>query len=88
MKYSKLEVSLGALILLLVVVAIFRVFVAVGFFDISNHNEYNAVFSNAKDINIGTDIRISGVKVGKVKDIKFDTENFTVNIKFSLLYQL
>lgn len=44
----------------------------------------NAKFNNADGINLGTDIKISGVKIGKVSSIKLDPETFNAIIKLDI----
>lgn len=51
---------------------------------ISNYTTLIAKFSNADGINIGTDIKISGIKVGKVSSITLDSENFDAIVKLDI----
>ena len=44
----------------------------------------NATFDNVDGIQIGSDVKISGIKVGEVTDIKINPKNFSASVKFSV----
>ena len=44
--------------------------IIMGGFGLGSQTEYKAVFSNASELTSGDDVRIAGVIVGKVKDVK------------------
>lgn len=46
--------------------------------------ELEARFNRADGLTIGSDVRISGIKVGSVTEQKLDTETFQAVIKFSV----
>jgi len=55
----------------LVSVLVTGVLVAImGHFGLGSQTEYKAIFSNASELTKGDDVRIAGVVVGKVKDVK------------------
>ena len=53
---------------------------------ISSDNGYKilAKFDNADGINIGSDIKISGVKVGTISEQNLDAESFQAVLKFNI----
>lgn len=51
----------------------------------SNHgNKYYAKFSRCEGINQGSEVRISGVKVGSVSQITLDAENYSAVVEMSV----
>ena len=53
---------------------------------VSTDENYNlaAEFRSVEGISIGTDVRLAGVKIGTVKDIKLDPDTYRVNAIFSV----
>ncbi|MEL6647777.1 MAG: MlaD family protein, partial [Pseudomonadota bacterium] len=51
-----------------------------------NASEYEltASFRSADGVNVGTDVRLAGVKVGRVTGLELDTESFRANASFSV----
>ena len=45
---------------------------------------YTASFRSAEGIGVGTDVRLAGVKVGAVLDMKLDPQTFRANTVFSI----
>lgn len=46
--------------------------------------DYTASFRSVEGISIGTDVRMSGVKVGSVSALDLNTENFRANARISV----
>lgn len=49
--------------------------IIMGGFGLGSQTEYKAVFSNASELTSGDDVRIAGVIVGQVKDVKIHNRN-------------
>jgi len=45
---------------------------------------YNAKFDRADGLVIGSEVRVSGVKVGSVTDLKIDPDTFLANVSFAV----
>jgi phospholipid/cholesterol/gamma-HCH transport system substrate-binding protein len=68
--------------------------VAIGFltFALANSNQsrasggydVTAIFSSSDGVAVGSDVRISGVKVGVVRDISLDPESFQARVTLSI----
>ena len=54
-----------------------------GEFRFAPRNSYNATFENASRLRSGNDIRVAGVPVGSIEDVKLNPDN-TVNVAFDL----
>lgn len=81
-----IKVSIFAVAMLLVSAGLVVVF---GEFKFASTNTYHATFSDAARLKGGNDVRIAGVPVGTVKDIKLNPDNtvdvaFTVNKKYQM----
>ncbi len=63
--------------------------VVFGEFRFASENSYHATFSQASRLKAGQDVRIAGVPVGTVNEVKLNPDN-TVDVKFDLnkRYQL
>ncbi len=47
-------------------------------------NDYFASFRSAQGVSVGTDVRLAGVKVGSVTDLKLDPETFRAIARFTI----
>lgn len=83
---TMLKVSIFTIAMLLVAAMLVVVF---GEFRFASENSYHATFSQASRLKAGQDVRIAGVPVGTVNDVKLNPDN-TVDVKFDLnkRYQL
>ncbi|MDE0779427.1 MAG: MlaD family protein [Alphaproteobacteria bacterium] len=83
MKRGAVETFLGALVL---IVAIGFVILGVGAIDVQSDDGYelSARFLKVGGLERGSDVRISGVKVGTVIGRKLDVENFEAVVTFSM----
>ncbi len=80
------KVSIFVVVMLLVSAALVVIF---GEFRFAANNRYHATFSDASRLEGGSDVRIAGVPVGSVDDVKLNPDN-TVDVSFALdkKYQL
>ena len=78
------EILIGAVVVITAVWFIY--FVSVNTSMVSTDENYNlaAEFRSVEGISIGTDVRLAGVKIGTVKDIKLDPDTYRVNAIFSV----
>ena len=81
-----IKVSAFAVAMLIVAAGLVVVF---GEFRFASTNTYHATFSNAARLEGGNDVRIAGVPVGSVDDVKLNGDNtvdvaFTVNKKYQM----
>ncbi|MGA5537224.1 MCE family protein [Mycolicibacterium nivoides] len=83
---TMLKVSIFTIAMLLVAAMLVVVF---GEFRFASENSYHATFSQASRLKAGQDVRIAGVPVGTVNEVKLNPDN-TVDVKFDLnkRYQL
>ena len=79
-------VSVFTVVMLLVAAALVVVF---GQFRFTSGNTYHATFSEASRLKPNNDVRIAGVPVGSIKEIKLNPDN-TVDVAFDVndRYQL
>jgi phospholipid/cholesterol/gamma-HCH transport system substrate-binding protein len=83
---TMLKVGIFTVAMLLVAAMLVVVF---GEFRFASANSYHATFSEASRLKAGQDVRIAGVPVGKVHDVKLNPDN-TVDVAFDVnkRYQL
>jgi len=81
-------INVGVFTVVMLLVAAMLI-VVLGEFRFGSDKDYHATFSDASRLKAGQDVRIAGVPVGAVKDIKLNDDN-TVDVAFSLneRYQL
>ena len=82
MSRNILETILGGVVL--IVAAAFVVFAFNTTSVSSDGYRLNAAFDNAAGINIGSDVRLAGVKVGTVTDQAIDAQSFMARLEFSI----
>jgi phospholipid/cholesterol/gamma-HCH transport system substrate-binding protein len=81
-----IKVSIFAVVMLMVAAGLVVVF---GQFRFASSNTYNAVFENASRLKGGNDVRIAGIPVGSVKELKLRSDNkvdvtFTVDKRYQM----
>ena len=81
-----IKVSVFAVIMILVSAALVVIF---GEFRFASTSTYHATFTDASRLKSGNDVRIAGVPVGSVRDVKLNPDNtvdvaFTVNKKYQM----
>jgi phospholipid/cholesterol/gamma-HCH transport system substrate-binding protein len=75
-----IKVSIFAVAMLLVSAALVVIF---GDFRFGAENTYHATFTDASKLKAGQKVRIAGVPVGAVSDVKLNSDN-TIDVKFGL----
>jgi len=80
---NKLENVVGILILLF---ASFFIYWAISVSSVNSLRGYTlySVFSNTSGIVSGSDVRLKGVKIGSVKDIRLNPSNYMVEIRMEI----
>lgn len=83
MNHNFIEIIIGFGVVL---VAVLFVGYAMNKANISTNNSYvlSAAFDNIDGINQGSDVRISGVKIGKVSDIIIDNQTFMAKASLNM----
>ena len=78
------EFVLGLLILIISIISIFYYSSKINLLNNSETFQINSSFFNIGDTNIGNDVKINGVKVGEVLNIKLDQETYMAIITSSV----
>ncbi|MCY4287893.1 MAG: outer membrane lipid asymmetry maintenance protein MlaD [Aestuariivita sp.] len=80
--YSKIEVATGALVV--AIAAAFMIYAGqvTGVTNSRSGYELTASFRSLEGVSVGTDIRLSGIKIGSVTDISLNPENYRIDAKF------
>ncbi len=76
MKNSTVETLIGAAVLLIAAGFFFFAYQSSGKSQAAGSYRLSAEFDNAEGVNVGTDVRIAGVKVGSVTGFTLNPENF------------
>lgn len=84
MRNNTFETLIGVLVLLIAVIfTLMASKIADGRQKMASGYVLNAQFGNIEGLNIGADVKISGVKIGSVLDINLD-KNYKANVKIKL----
>ena len=85
MKENKLEVIIGAAVLLVALGFVVFLYQSTGL-SVSNskHYELKADFRSADGIHVGTDVRLAGVKVGTVSDLGLNAETYRAEAELAI----
>ena len=78
------EFVLGLLILIISIISIFYYSSKINLLNNTDTFQINSSFFDIGNTNIGNDVKINGVKVGEVLDIKLDQENYMAIITSSI----
>ena len=78
------EFVLGLLILIISIISIFYYSSKINLLNNTETFQINSSFFNIGNTNIGNDVKINGVKVGEVSDIKLDQETYMAIITSSI----
>ena len=78
------EFVLGLLILIISIISIFYYSSKINLLNNSETFQINSSFFNIGNTNIGNDVKINGVKVGEVLNIKLDQETYMAIITSSV----
>ena len=84
MKNSVVETLIGAAVIGIAAVFFFFAYTTSGAGKGAGGYRLTAEFENVEGINIGSDIRLAGIKVGSVVDQKLNAENFQAVITMSI----
>lgn len=84
MSENTTEVIVGGAVLAVAIGFLVYAGQATGLSGASSEYEMTASFRSADGINVGTDVRMAGVKVGRVTDIALDPETFRAATVFSV----
>ena len=84
MNKINIEFALGLLILILSLVSIFYYSSKINLLNKTETFQINSSFFNIGNMNIGNDVKINGVKVGEVLNIKLDDETYMAIITSSI----
>ena len=79
-----LEYVLGLLILIISIISIFYYSSKINLFNKIENFQINSSFFDIGNTNIGNDVKINGVKVGEVLNIKLDQETYMAIITSSI----
>ena len=83
MRKLKIETLVGLFVLAgLVAIAFLSIRIGGARFFGSDHYELQARFTNVGGLNRGADVRIGGVSVGQVLDVRLDPETFSAFVRF------
>ena len=83
-KKVNIEFALGLLILIVSVICFFYYTSKINIFDKNDTLQINSSFFEIGNTSIGNDVKINGVKVGEVSNIKLDQENYMAVITSSI----
>ena len=84
MSNSKIETAVGGIVLLAAIGFILYVANATNSVGGNSGLTLKASFRSADGITAGTDVRMAGVKIGTVTDMRLDPESFRAEVIFSL----
>lgn len=86
MKQDTIETFTG-LVVIIIAIIFFKFAYNMNFNSADNNNSYilKAKFDSIEGINIGSDVMISGVKVGSVQSIVLDNETFSAVVFFKII---
>ena len=83
-KNLNIEFAIGLLILIISVIFFFYYTSKINFFNKVDSFQINSSFFEIGNTSIGNDVKINGVKVGEVSNIKLDKENYMAVITSSV----
>ena len=84
MNKINIEFVLGFLILIISIISIFYYSSKINLFNKIENFQINSSFFDIGNTNIGNDVKINGVKVGEVLNIKLDQETYMAIITSSI----
>lgn len=82
MKHNAIETIMGGVVLLVASFFIIFAYKTSGF-DQGDSFEYHAKFDRIDGLVVGTEVRVSGVKVGVVKQVMVDPETYLAKVTFT-----
>jgi phospholipid/cholesterol/gamma-HCH transport system substrate-binding protein len=78
------EALVGLLVVLLAMAFVWFAWMRTGGGEKSGSIHVTALFPNASGVNVGTDVRVAGLKIGSVTGQKLDTESYQVAITLAI----
>lgn len=81
-RYNILEASVGAIVILISVFFVIFFYSKNGF-SVKGY-EISALFERIDGLNVGSDIRVNGIKIGKISDISIDPKNYQAKVVMTL----
>jgi phospholipid/cholesterol/gamma-HCH transport system substrate-binding protein len=78
------EALVGLLVVLLAVWFVWFAWMRTGGGEKSGSIHVTALFPNSSGVNIGTDVRVAGLKIGSVTDQKLDPESYQVAVTLAI----
>ena len=84
MKNDIIETIVGGVVIAFAVVFFVYAYKTAGIGTASGGYTINAVFGSVDGVSVGTDVRVSGIKVGSVTEQKLDPETFQATLVLGL----
>jgi phospholipid/cholesterol/gamma-HCH transport system substrate-binding protein len=84
MKQNLMETAVGALVIAIAAAFFIYVYTTTGMGQNQSGYRLTASFKNVEGINIGSDVRLSGIKVGSVIDQALDSKSFDAKLTFAI----
>lgn len=84
MSHSPGEIVLGAAVLAIAAGFVFYAGQVTGFGGERDGYPLNASFRSAEGVNVGTDVRLAGVKIGTVTEVDLNPETYRAETTFTL----
>jgi phospholipid/cholesterol/gamma-HCH transport system substrate-binding protein len=78
------ESIIGTIILIIFTFSIFQVFKVKKLSDISSTYEISGVFKDVSGIDIGSEVKVGGVKIGQVSNLSLNTKNFNIHLSMKI----
>ena len=84
LKNSAVETLIGAVVVLIAAGFFFFAYQTSGKGTAAGAYRLSAEFDNAEGVNVGTDVRVAGVKIGSVVGFTLNPENFQARVQMEL----
>src|SRR5581483_11035133 len=84
MQNSIVETLIGAIVIVVAVFFLFFAYSSSGVGPVSGGYTVTAQFNRADGVNVGTDVRLSGIKVGTVSKLSLDPKNYNAVLTLAL----
>ena len=84
MQNSTVETLIGAVVIAIAVLFLFFAYNGSGIGSISGGYDVTARFNRADGVNVGTDVRLSGIKVGTVDKLSLDPKTYNAVLTLAL----
>jgi phospholipid/cholesterol/gamma-HCH transport system substrate-binding protein len=84
MQNSTVETMIGAVVIAVAALFLFFAYTGSGVGAISGGYDVTARFDRADGVNVGTDVRLSGIKVGTVQKLSLDPKTYNAVVTISM----